>query len=155
MVLANALVRMKGAKLKGFTIRDVETAQVDKEERSVLNLQPLPKIDPKDKGKAVLEEEPEPEKKKMKPKTQIELDAEVAQQFHLEEIAEMERLQKERELQEQASQEAIAKLYDEVQSRMDADQELPVRWSKEEQENYLKTKELNCLVSILKTERSF
>ena len=67
MVLADALIKMKGAKLKGFTIRDVETAQVNKEERSVLNLQPLPKIDPKDKGKAVLKEEPEP--KKIKPKT--------------------------------------------------------------------------------------
>ena len=32
MVLADVLVKMKGTKLKGFTIRDVETAQVNKEE---------------------------------------------------------------------------------------------------------------------------
>ena len=51
MVLADALVRMKGAKLKGVSIRDVESAEVEKQERSVLTLRSLPKIDPKEKVK--------------------------------------------------------------------------------------------------------
>ena len=79
-------------------------------------MQPHPKIDPKEKGKAVLEETSEPEKTKVKSRTQMELDAEVAQQFHQEELAKLERLNLERQQQEEASQAAIAEMYDEVRA---------------------------------------
>ena len=114
-------------------------------------MKPLPKINPKDKGKSVLEDEPE--KKKVKPKTQVELDAEVAHQYHLEEVAEMERLNKERKQQEQSSQEAIAKLYDEVQARMDADHELAVRWSKEEEEKFSKDQRAKLLAEYFENRK--
>ncbi|GKB93061.1 hypothetical protein Tco_0979198 [Tanacetum coccineum] len=62
-------------------------------------MQPLPTIDPKDKGKGVLvKEEPEkPEKVKRRDQglAQIESDAELAQRLHEEELAELDRAQKE------------------------------------------------------------
>ncbi|GKD42773.1 hypothetical protein Tco_1267418, partial [Tanacetum coccineum] len=63
ITLAETLVKMKDdkAKLKGVTIKEVK--EFDRPARSVLTLKPLPKIDPTDKGKGVLEEEPEPAKK--------------------------------------------------------------------------------------------
>ncbi|GJW92886.1 putative ribonuclease H-like domain-containing protein [Tanacetum coccineum] len=63
ITLAETLVKIKDdkAKLKGVAIKEVKES--DRPERSVLTLKPLPKIDPKDKGKGVLEEEHEPAKK--------------------------------------------------------------------------------------------
>ncbi|GJU86474.1 hypothetical protein Tco_1294020 [Tanacetum coccineum] len=51
ITLAGTLVKMKDdkAKLKGVAIKEVEES--DRPARSVLTLKPLPKIDPKDKGK--------------------------------------------------------------------------------------------------------
>ncbi|GJS64470.1 putative ribonuclease H-like domain-containing protein [Tanacetum coccineum] len=97
---------------------------------------PLPKIDPKDKGKGVLEEEPEPVKVKSKDQgeAQIERDAEIALKVQAE-LDKEARLERQR--QEQASLNYIANLYDEVQARIDADHELAVRWTQEEQEKYI------------------
>ncbi|GJZ68276.1 putative ribonuclease H-like domain-containing protein [Tanacetum coccineum] len=63
ITLAETLVKMKDgkAKLKGVAIKEVKES--DRPARSVLTLKPLPKIDPKDKGKGVLEEEHVPAKK--------------------------------------------------------------------------------------------
>ncbi|GKA94874.1 hypothetical protein Tco_0816912, partial [Tanacetum coccineum] len=99
--LTDALVMLSDkAKLKGVEIKEKKDAE--RHARSVLTLNPLPKIDPKDKGKGV----------------QVELDEE----------ARLER--------QQASLNYIANLYDEVQARIDADHELAVRWTQEEQEKY-------------------
>ncbi|GJV00383.1 hypothetical protein Tco_1329653 [Tanacetum coccineum] len=83
-----------------------------------LTLKPLLKIDPKDKGKGVLEEEPKPGE------TQIERDLEIALKVQAE-LDEEARLERQR--QEQASLNYIANLYDEVQARIDADHELAIR----------------------------
>ncbi|GJW73167.1 hypothetical protein Tco_0132537 [Tanacetum coccineum] len=103
-------------------------------------LQPLLTIDPKDKGKGVLvEEEPEkPEKVKRRDQglAQIESDAELAQRLHEEELAELDRAQKERQKQEEATSAALAEEFDEIQARIDADHELAVRLTHEEQEKY-------------------
>ncbi|GJW78840.1 hypothetical protein Tco_0140522 [Tanacetum coccineum] len=83
--------------------------------RSVLTLKPLPTIDPKDKGKSVLEE-PEPAKKMTRSDfddAQIARDEEVARQLEVELQAKVER---ERQREEQASMDYIADLYDEVQA---------------------------------------
>ncbi|GKA76328.1 hypothetical protein Tco_0782789, partial [Tanacetum coccineum] len=48
------------AKEKGVSFKDIEDSS--RPERSILTLKPLPTIDPKDKGKSILEE-PEPAKK--------------------------------------------------------------------------------------------
>ncbi|GKC66775.1 hypothetical protein Tco_1099373 [Tanacetum coccineum] len=80
--LADALVMLSDkAKLKGVEIKEKKDAE--RPAISVLTLKPLPKIDPKDKGKGVLEEEPEPVKVKSKDqgKAQIERDAEIAKQL--------------------------------------------------------------------------
>ncbi|GJY61163.1 hypothetical protein Tco_0461820 [Tanacetum coccineum] len=100
MAMAQTLIKMKEekAKAKGVVIKDVEDSS--KPIRSITTLQPLPTIDPKDKGKGVLvKEEPEkPEKVKRRDQglAQIESDAELAQRLHEEELAELDRAQKEK-----------------------------------------------------------
>ncbi|GJV75549.1 hypothetical protein Tco_1507133 [Tanacetum coccineum] len=79
ITLAETLVKIKDdkAKLKGVAIKEVEES--DRPARSVLALKPLPKIDPKDKGKCVFEEDPEPAKKLKKSDldaTQLAMDEE-------------------------------------------------------------------------------
>ncbi|GJR61336.1 hypothetical protein Tco_1503498 [Tanacetum coccineum] len=129
--LDDALVMLSDkAKLKGVEIK--EKKDVERHAISVLTLKPLLKIDPNDKGKGVLEEELEPVKVKSKDQgeAQIERDAEIALkvQGELDEEARLER-----QRQEQASLNYIENLYDEVQARIDADHELAVRWTQEEQ----------------------
>ncbi|GJX19681.1 hypothetical protein Tco_0222358, partial [Tanacetum coccineum] len=87
---------------------------------------PLLKINPKDKGKGVLEEEPEPVKVKSKDqgKAQIKRDAEITLKVQAE-LDEEARLERQR--QKQASLNYIANFYDEVQARIDVDHELAVR----------------------------
>ncbi|GJS20674.1 hypothetical protein Tco_0449306 [Tanacetum coccineum] len=137
---AGTLIKMKEekAKEKGVAIKDVEDSP--RPIRSITTLQPLLTIDPKDKGKGVLvEEEPEkPEKVKRRDQglAQIESDAELAQRLHEEELAELDRAQKERQKQEEATSAALAEEFDEIQARIDADHELAVRLTHEEQEKY-------------------
>ncbi|GKD84963.1 hypothetical protein Tco_1356117 [Tanacetum coccineum] len=116
LTIAQTLVKMRSekAKEKGVAFRDVE--ETPRLTRSTTTLQPLPTIDPNDKGKGVLvEEEPEkPEKVKKRDQglAQIESDAELALRLHEEELAELERMQRERVAQEEAS---MAALYEEAQ----------------------------------------
>ncbi|GKA49633.1 hypothetical protein Tco_0742706, partial [Tanacetum coccineum] len=129
------LIKMKEekAKEKGFSSKDIEDSS--RPIRSITTLQPLPTIDPKDKGKGILQEtEPvEKTKKKVQGDAQIERDAEVALRLQ----AELdEELRVERERQEEASKVAIAEMFDEVQARIDADYELAARMTQEEQEKY-------------------
>ncbi|GJT55539.1 hypothetical protein Tco_0990593 [Tanacetum coccineum] len=135
MAMAQTLIKMKEekAKEKGVAIKDVEDSS--RPIRSITTLQPLPTIDPKDKGKGILQEtEPvEKTKKKVQGDAQIERDAEVALRLQ----AELdEELRVERERQEEASKVAIAEMFDEVQARIDADYELAARMTQEEQEKY-------------------
>ncbi|GJT65638.1 ribonuclease H-like domain-containing protein, partial [Tanacetum coccineum] len=135
MAMAQTLIKMKEekAKEKGVVIKDVEDSS--RPVRSITTLQPLPTIDPKDKGKGILQETESVEKtkKKVQGDAQMERDAEVALRLQ----AELdEELRVERERQEEASKVAIAKMFDEVQARMDADYELAARMTQEEQEKY-------------------
>ncbi|GJY50922.1 hypothetical protein Tco_0441769 [Tanacetum coccineum] len=87
ITLAETLVKMKDdkAKLKGVAIKEVK--EFDRPARSVLTLKPLPKIDPKDKGKGVLKEEPEPAKKLKKSDldaAQLAMDKEYTRQVNAE-----------------------------------------------------------------------
>nr|GEW70597.1 putative ribonuclease H-like domain-containing protein [Tanacetum cinerariifolium] len=110
MTLADILIKLKDEKAKGVAFKDSEST--DRPARLILTLKPLLTIDPKDKGKGVLEE-PESAKKMTK------------------------KLERERQREEQASMNYIANLYDEVQARIDVDHELAVRWTHEEQEKYI------------------
>ncbi|GKA22688.1 hypothetical protein Tco_0708650 [Tanacetum coccineum] len=105
------------AKEKGVAIIDVEdSSRIVRPVRSSTTLQPLPTIDPKDKGKGVLVEE-EPVKIKMRDQ-------------------ELERSQQERQRQEDDTNAALAKEFNEIQARIDADHELAVRLTHKEQEKY-------------------
>ncbi|GJS99467.1 hypothetical protein Tco_0820637 [Tanacetum coccineum] len=142
LTIAQTLVKMRSEKAKE---KEKGVVLIDEEEpprlnRSTTTLQPLPTIDPKDKGKGVLvEEEPEkPVKVKRRDQglAQIESDAELAQRLHEEELAELDRAQKERQKQEEATSAALAEEFDEIQARIDDDHELAVRLTHEEQEKY-------------------
>ncbi|GJZ26404.1 hypothetical protein Tco_0570657 [Tanacetum coccineum] len=125
MAMAQTLIKMKEqkAKEKGVAITDVEdSSRTVRPVRSITTLQPLPTIDPKDKGKGVLvEEEPVKIKKKDQGDLQIQADAELAQRLHEEELAELERRQKERVAQEEASMAALYEEYDIIQASIDVD----------------------------------
>ncbi|GJX57714.1 hypothetical protein Tco_0287611 [Tanacetum coccineum] len=118
MAMAQTLIKMKEqkAKEKGVAITDVkDSSRIVRPVRSITTLQPLPTIDPKDKGKGVLvEEEPVKIKKKDQGDLQIQADAELAQRLHEEELAELERRQKERVAQEDASMAALYEEYDTI-----------------------------------------
>nr|GEX58137.1 hypothetical protein [Tanacetum cinerariifolium] len=94
-----AMPENQKAKQIGITFKDVDDSA--RPIRSIITLQPLPSIDPKDKGKAILQE-PEPVKKTKKK----DHDA------------------------------ALAEMYDEIQAQIDADHELVVRLTHEEQKKY-------------------
>ncbi|GJY11251.1 hypothetical protein Tco_0379436 [Tanacetum coccineum] len=130
--LADALVMLSDkTKLKGVAIKEVKES--DRPERSILTLKPLPSIDPKDKGKGVLKESPVKKvKRSYLDAAQIAKDAEVARLVYEEELAELEKEEEERQRQEQASMDYSANLYDEVQAKMDASEELAARLQMEE-----------------------
>ncbi|GJS22620.1 hypothetical protein Tco_0451252 [Tanacetum coccineum] len=118
ITMAQTLIKIKEekAKEKGVSIKDVDDSS--RPERSILTLKPLPTIDPKDKGKGVLKESP------VKKGKRSDLDsAQIAK------YAEIARLDK-------ASVDYIASLYDEVQAKMDASEELAARLQMEEREMY-------------------
>ncbi|GJR49335.1 hypothetical protein Tco_1399856 [Tanacetum coccineum] len=140
MAMAQTLIKMKEqkSKEKGVAITDVEySSRIVKSGRSITTLQSLPTIDPKDKGKGVLVKE-EPVKIKMRDQgdLQVQADAKLAQRLHEEELAELERAQQERQRQEDDTNAALSKEFDKNQARIDADHELAVRLTHEEQEKY-------------------
>ncbi|GKF19593.1 hypothetical protein Tco_0068231 [Tanacetum coccineum] len=94
IAMAQTLIKMKEVKAneKGVEFRNVEEAT--RPVRSITTLQPLPKIDLKDK--------------------------ELAQRLHEEELAEFDRAQIERQRQEEATNAALTEEFDEIQARIDA-----------------------------------
>nr|GEU37719.1 ribonuclease H-like domain-containing protein [Tanacetum cinerariifolium] len=140
ITLAETLIEIKRnatkpQKVKGVAFRDVE--ETPSLNRSTTTLKPLPSIDPKDKGKGVLvEEEPLKVKRRDQGLAQIESDAELAQRLYEEELAEVDRAQKERQKQKEATIVVLTEEFDEIQSKMDADHELAARLTYKEQEQF-------------------
>ncbi|GKC57812.1 hypothetical protein Tco_1085410 [Tanacetum coccineum] len=121
------------AKEKGVVIKDVKDSS--RPIRLITTLQPLPTIDPKDKGKGILQgtKPVEKTKKKVQGDAQIERDAKIALRIQ----AKLgEELRVERERQEETFKVAIADMFDEVQAMIDVDYELAARMTQEEQEKY-------------------
>ncbi|GJZ85719.1 hypothetical protein Tco_0651058 [Tanacetum coccineum] len=91
MAMAQTLIKMKEhkAKEKGVAIREEEAPKITTT-RSITTLQPLPAIDPKDKGKGVLVEEDSDPSVKVKRSdqgdAQIQADAELAKLLHQKDI---------------------------------------------------------------------
>ncbi|GJZ44597.1 hypothetical protein Tco_0591852 [Tanacetum coccineum] len=158
LTIAQTLIKMKEekAKEKGVAIKDVEDSP--RPIKSITTLQPLPTIDPKDKGKSVLvEEEPEkPEKVKRRDQglAQIKSNADLAQRLHEEELAELDRAQKERKKkEEEATSAAFTEEFNEIQARIDADHELVVRLIHEEQEKYTIKERARLLAEFFKRRK--
>nr|GEV29166.1 hypothetical protein [Tanacetum cinerariifolium] len=120
------VARPEKAKEKRVDFKDVNDSA--RPIRSITTLQPLPTIDPKDKCKGVLVEEELEKLHKVKRRdqvlAQIESDADLAQRIYEEELAELNRAQKERQNQEEATIAALTEEFDEIQARMDVDHEL-------------------------------
>ncbi|GJR04069.1 hypothetical protein Tco_0527053 [Tanacetum coccineum] len=124
LTIAQTLVKMRSEKAKekekGVVLRDEE--EPPRLNRSIITLQPLPSIDPKDKSKGVLvEEELVKIKKSDQGDLQLQADAELAQLLHQDELAEVERRKRERAAQEEASMAALYEEYDTIQANIDAD----------------------------------
>ncbi|GJW55988.1 hypothetical protein Tco_0102719 [Tanacetum coccineum] len=129
-------------KEKGVELKDVENIERPSptSTRLMLTLKPLPKIDLKDKGKKVLEEEAESDvesegvneaEKKFK---QMANDEEVARKVQEEWEAEE---QKKRLAEEKASKIALSNEYDFIQARIEADRLLTKRIQGEEREQFI------------------
>nr|GEW54607.1 hypothetical protein [Tanacetum cinerariifolium] len=108
VTIAHTLVKMKSqkAKEKGVAFKDVDDST--RPIKSITTLQPLPTIDPKDKGKGILQEPEHVKKTKKRDQDQIERD----------------------------DQAALAEMYNEVQAQIDADHELAARLTHKEQGKY-------------------
>ncbi|GJT25488.1 hypothetical protein Tco_0895425 [Tanacetum coccineum] len=154
ITMAQTLIKMKEekAKEKGVSIKDIEDSS--RPARSILTLKPLPIINPKDKGKSVLEE-PEPAKKMTRSDfdaAQIARDAEIARQLQVDLQAEVER---ERQREEEASKAAIAEMYDEVQEGIDADALFAAKLQHEEREEYTIEERAKFLAETIAAQRKF
>ncbi|GJV00573.1 putative ribonuclease H-like domain-containing protein [Tanacetum coccineum] len=136
--IAQVLLNMSQAKAvsrekeKGVELKDVEETERPRptSTRSLLTLKPLPKIDPKDKGKKKIEEEDEsntesegiPEaEKKFK---QLARDEEMARKLQEDWETEEER---KRLAEEEATKTALSDEYDFIQARIEADRLLALR----------------------------
>ncbi|GJX02328.1 hypothetical protein Tco_0186241 [Tanacetum coccineum] len=94
-------------------------------------------------------------KKPLKKKDQIALDEEMALRLHAKEQAELERMQKERVAQEEASREAIIKELDSIQAMIEADEKLAVRLQAEEQEQFSIKEKSRMLVEMIAERKKF
>ncbi|GJW47625.1 ribonuclease H-like domain-containing protein [Tanacetum coccineum] len=154
ITMAQTLIKMKEEKdkEKGVSIKDVTDSS--RPARSTLTLKPLPTIDPKDKGKSVLEE-PEPAKKMTRSDfddAQIERDAEIARQLQVDLQVKVER---ERQREEEASKAANAEMYDEVQAGIDADALFAAKIQQEEREEYTIEERAKFLAKTIVAQRKF
>ncbi|GJZ13082.1 hypothetical protein Tco_0548312, partial [Tanacetum coccineum] len=105
----------------------------------------------KDKGKAIMIEPENPSKKK----DQIALDEELTLRLHAEEQAELERMQKERVAQEEASRAAIIEELDSIQAIIKADEQLATRLQAEEQEQFSIEENSRMLVEMIAERKKF
>ncbi|GJS51964.1 hypothetical protein Tco_0625326 [Tanacetum coccineum] len=147
VTIAQVLLNMSQAKAvsrekeKGVELKDVEETERPRptSTRSLLTLKPLPKIDPKDKGKKKIEEEDKSDteskdipkaEKKFK---QLVRDEEMARK--LQEDWEIEEERK-RLAEEEATKTALSDEYDFIQARIKADRLLALRLQDEEREQF-------------------
>ncbi|GJV37048.1 hypothetical protein Tco_1409525 [Tanacetum coccineum] len=147
-------------KEKGVEIRNVEDTERPRltSTRSILTLKPLPKIDPKDKGKKRIKEEDESDteseniiesKKKFK---QLANDEEVARKVQEEWEAEEE---KKRLDEDKATKVALSNEYDFIKARLNADKILAEKLQEEEREMYTIEQRTKFLHDTIAAQRRF
>ncbi|GJZ50718.1 hypothetical protein Tco_0605233 [Tanacetum coccineum] len=147
-------------KEKGVELKDVEETERPRptSTRSLLTLKPLPKIDPKDKGKKKIEEEDEsdtesegiPEaEKKFK---QLAHDEEIARKMQEDWETEEER---KRLAEEEATNAALIQDFDDIKARMEADRLLALRLQEEEREQFTVEERAKFLHDTIAAQRRF
>ncbi|GKF17790.1 hypothetical protein Tco_0062708, partial [Tanacetum coccineum] len=119
LIIAQTLVKMRSEKAKEKEKGSCKGVLVEKEPEKPV------KVKRRDQGLA-----------------QIESDAELAQGLHEEELAELDRAQKERQKQEEATSAALAEEFDEIQARIDADHELAYTHQKLKHKNFEEVQKL-------------
>ncbi|GJT72663.1 putative ribonuclease H-like domain-containing protein, partial [Tanacetum coccineum] len=145
---------------KGVEIRNVEDTERPRptSTKSVLTLKPLPKIDPKDKGKKMIDEEGKSDtesdditkaEKKFK---MLAKDEEVARKVQEEWEAEEE---KKRLAEEEATKVALTNEYDFIQARINADKILAEELQKEEREKFTIKQRAKFLHDTIASQRNF
>ncbi|GKE73653.1 hypothetical protein Tco_1535694 [Tanacetum coccineum] len=164
--IATLLINMSKAKAaskekeKGVELKDVE--EIDRPRptstRSLLTLKPLPKIDPKDKGKKKIEEEDETESEDddipqaVKKFKQLESDEELARKVQEEWEAEEER---NKIAEEQATNEALIKDFDDIKARIEADRILAEKLQEQEKEQFTIEERAKFLHDTIAAQRKF
>ncbi|GKC76747.1 hypothetical protein Tco_1127521, partial [Tanacetum coccineum] len=148
------------AKQKGVEFKDAEDSDRPRptSTRSLLTLKPLPKIDPKDKGKKVIEEEAESDAES---EGVNEAERKFAQLANDEEIArkvqeECETEEKNKKLaEEEATKVTLIRDYDDIQARIEADSILAARLQEEEREKFTIEERDKLLLDTIAAQRRF
>ncbi|GJY57803.1 hypothetical protein Tco_0457695, partial [Tanacetum coccineum] len=147
-------------KEKGVEIRNVEDTERPRpaSTRSVLTLKPLPKIDPKDKVKKLIDKEGESDTKSNditeaeKKFKMLAKDEEVARKVQEEWEAEEE---KKRLAEEEATKVALTNEYDFIQARINADKILAKELQKEERDKFTIEQRAKLLHNTIAAQRKF
>ncbi|GJS75093.1 hypothetical protein Tco_0724974 [Tanacetum coccineum] len=164
--IAHVLLNMSQAKAvsrekeKGVEFKDIEETERPRptSTRSLLTLKPLPKIDPKDKGKKKIEEEDESEsesdgipeaEKKFK---QLASDEEMARKLQEEWETEEEG---KRLAEEEATNDALIRNYDDIKARIEADRLLAERLQEQEREQFTVEERAKFLHDTIAAQRKF
>ncbi|GKD02168.1 hypothetical protein Tco_1177142 [Tanacetum coccineum] len=155
--IAQVLLNMSQAKAEFKDIEETERSRPTST-RSLLTLKPLPKIDPKDKGKKKIEEEDESEsesdgipeaEKKFK---QLASDEEMARKVQEEWEGEEER---KRLAEEEATNDALIRNYDDIKARIEADRLLAEKLQEEEREQFTIEERAKFLHDTIAAQRKF
>ncbi|GKB95392.1 putative ribonuclease H-like domain-containing protein [Tanacetum coccineum] len=160
--IAEILVSMSQNKAKqnGVEIKDVEDSDRPRatSTRSVLTLKPLPKIDLKDKGKKVLEEEAESDAESEgvdeteRKFDQLAKDKEIARkvQEDWEAEEEMKKL-----AEEEVTKAALIQDFNDIQARFKADRLLAARLQEEERETFTVEERAKFIYDTIAAQRRF
>ncbi|GJS69400.1 hypothetical protein Tco_0702241 [Tanacetum coccineum] len=145
----------KGVELKN--VEDIERSRPTST-RSVLTLKPLPKIDPKAKGKGMIEEEDESDTESediTEAKKQFKMlanDEEMAKKVQEEWKAKEE---KKRLAEEEVTKAAFTNEYDFIQARLNADKILAEKLQEEEREKFTIEERTKLLYDTIAAQRKF
>ncbi|GKB65762.1 hypothetical protein Tco_0927174 [Tanacetum coccineum] len=164
--IAQVLITMSQNKVKqkekekGIEFKDAEDSNIPRptSTRSLLTLKPLPKIDPKDKGKKVLEEEAESDAES---EGVNEAERKFAQLANDEEITKkvQEEWEAEEEKKKLAKEEdimvAFINEYDFIQARLNADKILAEKLQEEEREKFTIEQRAKFLHGTIAAQRRF
>ncbi|GKD73200.1 hypothetical protein Tco_1331482 [Tanacetum coccineum] len=160
--IAQFLVTMiqNKTKQKGFEIKEIKDTNRPRTttERSILTLKTLPKIDPKDKGKKVLEEKAESDAESEgvneagRKFAQLANDEVIARKVQEEWEAEEE---KKKLAEEEATKAALIRDYDDIQATIEADSILAARLQEEEREKFTIEERAKLLHDTIAAQRRF